>query len=63
MAKGTKRASPGAEAEKNPLTDVELSDEDAKKLQAIQRDIARVELVLGSSLLPRSHARRADRNF
>ncbi|KAF8078308.1 hypothetical protein FPV67DRAFT_1571097 [Lyophyllum atratum] len=46
MAKGTKRASPGAEDEKNPLTDIELSDEDAKKLQAIQRDIARVELVL-----------------
>ncbi|KAG5654037.1 hypothetical protein H0H81_008053 [Sphagnurus paluster] len=46
MAKGTKRASPGADTEKNPLTDIELSDEDAKKLQAVQRDIARVELVL-----------------
>lgn len=47
MAKGTKRASPGADDEKNPLQSVELSDEDAKKLQAIQRDIARAELVLG----------------
>ncbi|RDB29109.1 Protein SET [Hypsizygus marmoreus] len=46
MAKGTKRASPGAEDEKNPLQNVELSDEDAKKLQSIQRDIARTELVL-----------------
>ncbi|KAG6910562.1 hypothetical protein DXG01_009512 [Tephrocybe rancida] len=46
MAKGTKRASPGADDEKNPLTEVELSDEDARKLQSVQRDIARVELVL-----------------
>ncbi|KAF9015024.1 hypothetical protein BDQ17DRAFT_1229485 [Cyathus striatus] len=46
MAKGTKRASPGAEDEKNPLQSVELSDEDAKKLQVVQRDLARTELVL-----------------
>ncbi|CAA7258750.1 unnamed protein product [Cyclocybe aegerita] len=46
MAKGTKRGSPGAEAEKSPLSNVELSDEDAKKLQQIQRDLARAELVL-----------------
>ncbi|GLB36460.1 putative nucleosome assembly protein (NAP) family protein [Lyophyllum shimeji] len=62
MAKGTKRASPGAQAEKNPLTDVELSDEDAKKLQGIQRDIARVELVLErnaqAKLLPAYEKRR-----
>ncbi|EJF66430.1 hypothetical protein BD309DRAFT_914121 [Dichomitus squalens] len=44
--KGVKRASPGAEVEKNPLGDVELSDEDAVKLQGIQKDIARIELVL-----------------
>ncbi|KAG6869152.1 hypothetical protein C0993_012251 [Termitomyces sp. T159_Od127] len=50
MVKGTKRASPGADAEKNPLTEVELSDEDAEKLRISQRQIARVELVLG--LLP-----------
>jgi hypothetical protein len=47
MVKGTKRASPGAEDEKNPLQSVELSDEDAKKLQAVQREIARAELILG----------------
>lgn len=47
MAKGTKRASPGADTEKNPLQDVELSEEDAKKLQTVQREIARAELVLG----------------
>lgn len=47
-SKGVKRASPGAEAEKNPLGDVELTDEDAVKLQAIQKDVARVELALGT---------------
>ena len=47
MAKGTKRGSPGAEDEKNPLESVELSEEDAVKLQEVQREIARVELVLG----------------
>lgn len=46
MAKGTKRGSPGADAEKNPLANVELSEEDAQKLQKAQRDIARTELVL-----------------
>jgi template-activating factor I len=44
---GKKRTSPGADVEKNPLQDVELGDEDAVKLQAIQKEIARVELVLG----------------
>ena len=53
--KGVKRASPGADVEKNPLGDVELSDEDAVKLQTVQKDVARVELALGASLLyPRS---------
>lgn len=42
---GTKRASPGAEDEKS-LQNAELSDEDAKKLEGIQRDLARAELVL-----------------
>ncbi|KAF8905439.1 hypothetical protein CPB84DRAFT_1844850 [Gymnopilus junonius] len=46
MVKGTKRGSPGAEDEKSPLSNVELSDEGAKKLEEIQRDLARVELVL-----------------
>lgn len=49
MAKGTKRGSPGAEEEKSPLAEVELGDEDAKKLTEIQRDLARAELVLGMS--------------
>ena len=47
MAKGTKRASPGAEEEKRPLSDVELSAEDAEKLEKVQRELARVELILG----------------
>ena len=51
MTKGTKRGSPGAEEEKSPLSNVELGDEDAKKLEAIQRDLARVELVLGKFYL------------
>jgi len=41
-----KRASPGADTEKSPLSDVELSDENAQKLQGVQKDIARTELVL-----------------
>ena len=47
MAKGTKRGSPGAEDEKSPIASVELSEEDAKKLQDLQRDLARAELILG----------------
>ncbi|KAI0823044.1 hypothetical protein BC628DRAFT_1409387 [Trametes gibbosa] len=39
-------ARPRRESEKNPLGDVELTDDDALKLQAIQKDVARVELAL-----------------
>ena len=46
-AQGVKRASPGAEDEKNPFGNVELTDEDAKKLQIVQKDIARTDLYLG----------------
>jgi len=46
MSKGTKRGSPGAEEEKGPLANVQLSDDDAKKLTDIQRDLARAELIL-----------------
>ncbi|KIM85488.1 hypothetical protein PILCRDRAFT_817515 [Piloderma croceum F 1598] len=42
---GTKRGSPGADVEKS-FMNVDLSDEDAQKLQAIQKDIARIELLL-----------------
>ncbi|KAG2023587.1 nucleosome assembly protein I [Coprinopsis cinerea AmutBmut pab1-1] len=45
MTKGTKRASPGAEEEKNPLN-VELSEEDAKKLEGIQREQAKMDLFI-----------------
>ena len=44
---GKKRASPGADVEKNPLQGVDLGEEDANKLQGIQREIARAELILG----------------
>jgi template-activating factor I len=44
---GIKRASPGADDEKNPLANVELKDEDAQNLQNIQKDIQRVELIVG----------------
>lgn len=47
--KGVKRGSPGADVEKNPLGSVELSDEDAQKLQDIQKAVARVELATGGS--------------
>ncbi|KAG1866283.1 hypothetical protein C8R48DRAFT_704579 [Suillus tomentosus] len=43
---GKKRASPGTDVEKNPLANVELNNEDAKKLQDIQKDVQRVELVI-----------------
>ncbi|EPQ61018.1 hypothetical protein GLOTRDRAFT_53702 [Gloeophyllum trabeum ATCC 11539] len=46
MAQGTKRASPGADVEKNPLADVELNDEQAAKLQAVTKEMSRVELLL-----------------
>ena len=41
-----KRASPGDEDDKSPLQVPELK-ENAKKLEEIQRDLARAELVLG----------------
>ncbi len=45
---GIKRDSSGADEEKGgPLQDVELSDEDAKKLTAMQKSLARTELALG----------------
>lgn len=46
---GKKRASPGADIEKDPLESVELSDEDAQKLQDVQKQIERAELLLGMS--------------
>lgn len=48
--KGVKRASPGAEEQKNPLGDVDITDEDAKKLQELQRNYHRVELGIGAPL-------------
>ena len=65
--KGVKRASPGADIEKNPLGDVELSDEDAIKLQSVQKDVARVELALGTCSshphMPRSHLPARSRRY
>ncbi|KAJ7770843.1 hypothetical protein DFH07DRAFT_805457 [Mycena maculata] len=48
MAKGgVKRASPGADEEKsNPLSNVDLTEEDAKNLASAQRDLGRVELAM-----------------
>jgi template-activating factor I len=51
---GIKREASGTAVEKNPLADVELSDEDATKLQEVQKDIARCELVLGTSFSARA---------
>jgi hypothetical protein len=45
---GKKRASPGTDTEKNPLEGVELGDEDAQKLQDVQKQIERTELLLGT---------------
>jgi template-activating factor I len=44
---GTKRASPGAEEEKSPLDNVELTEESANLLSDIQKDIQRTEIILG----------------
>ncbi|KAJ3555857.1 hypothetical protein NP233_g12105 [Leucocoprinus birnbaumii] len=46
MVKGTKRGSPGAEDEKNIFEGVEIGDEEAKQLETIQRETARVELAI-----------------
>lgn len=46
MVKGTKRGSPGAEDEKNPLQTIDVSEEDAAKLQGARSEVARVELAL-----------------
>lgn len=46
MSKGAKRGSPGDDKMKNILGGVELGDEDAKKLQVIQRETARIELAI-----------------
>jgi hypothetical protein len=43
---GTKRGSPGADVEKS-FMDVDLSQEDALRLQVVQKDITRVEVLLG----------------
>ncbi|KAJ7293202.1 hypothetical protein C8J57DRAFT_1268395 [Mycena rebaudengoi] len=57
---GIKRGSSGEE--KNPLADVNLSDEDAAKLTNAQRDIGRVELAMDrltqAKLLPAFERRR-----
>jgi template-activating factor I len=44
---GKKRGSPGAETEKDPLAGVELNDEDEKRLTAIQKETARMEIAVG----------------
>ncbi|KAG1716325.1 hypothetical protein ID866_809 [Astraeus odoratus] len=43
---GKKRASPGADEEKNPLDGVELGDDDAQKLKDIQKQMERVDLLI-----------------
>ncbi|KAF5375171.1 hypothetical protein D9758_000049 [Tetrapyrgos nigripes] len=61
MVGGTKRASPGAVQEKNPLT-AELSEEDAAKLTVVRKDIQKTELLLErhaqKQLLPAYQRRR-----
>ena len=45
---GKKRASPGADTEKGPSLD--LSEEDAKKLEAIHKEQTRAELLIGKHI-------------
>ncbi|PCH33357.1 hypothetical protein WOLCODRAFT_135080 [Wolfiporia cocos MD-104 SS10] len=62
-AQGTKRASPGASLPKDPLGNVELSDEHATKLQGWQKDMSRIELIVEryslNASLPAFEKRRA----
>ena len=44
---GKKRASPGADTEKNPLGDVDLSDVHHEKLDKISDESSRVDIALG----------------
>ncbi|KIY67442.1 hypothetical protein CYLTODRAFT_422549 [Cylindrobasidium torrendii FP15055 ss-10] len=46
MSKGTKRASPGAEEEKDALAGIELSEEAAAALTAVNRDVQRVDIFI-----------------
>ena len=55
--KGVKRASPGAKEEKHPLGDVDITDEDANKLQELQRAYHRVELGVGAYLFAQKGCR------
>ncbi len=48
MSQGVKRGSPGDHKTKSIQEGTVLTDEDAKKLQVIQRETARIELAIGS---------------
>lgn len=43
---GTKRSSPGATESKDPFGEIELGEEEAKKLDAINKKSARIDLML-----------------
>ena len=45
---GKKRASPGADTEKNPLGDPELSDALSETLEKISEESSRVDIALGT---------------
>ena len=49
---GKKRASPGADTEKNPLGDLELSEVHSEKLFNIAEESDRVDIALGMRRLP-----------
>ena len=49
---GKKRASPGADTEKNPLGDLELSDAHKEKIEKISEEANRVDIFLGTRIPP-----------
>ena len=49
---GKKRASPGADTEKNPFGDPELSDVQQDKLEKISEESSRVDIALGTRKPP-----------
>lgn len=52
---GKKRASPGADTEKHPLGDLELSEAHSEKLSSIAEESDRVDIALGMQRLPPKH--------
>jgi hypothetical protein len=45
---GKKRSSPGADVEKDPLEDINISDETYEALEEVEKDLGKIDLILGT---------------